>query len=386
MDNYVPRSLGFLSLMSLLSLILLSCGGGAGSSNTPPPPPPPPANVAIPLIDMQTSQSYLGFQGNLYENNSNTAPSDHAAVGNALGQVVRPLDANGNSDPNGKVGFISIGMSNAYQESNTFRNQIQADPRVRANLLFVTAAQPEVTACYWATPFGTPGCGPSPSQGKWCNPSLDNPYDIARDCFLTPAGLTEKQVEVIWLKEADKEPGLNGLRSLCDASQPGCVNDGNTDAIHLEALLADDVRAARVRYPNLKQVFFASRTYGGYATIPLNPEPYAYESGFAVKWLIQAQINQMRGLGTDPVAGDLNYGSGSNGVAPWVAWGAYIWANGPRARSDGFAWCNGQPGQPCNGSQDVDPTDGTHPAHAGEVKVANLLENFFLSSSFSPWF
>jgi hypothetical protein len=334
---------------------------------------------------MQVGQTYKGFQGGLYENSSDSVPADHAAMGNTLGNQMQPLDANGNPSPGGLVGFISIGMSNAFQESNAFKNDITGNPQTHSDMLFVTAAQPDVTACYWAQAHGTPACGPSPSQGKWCNPSLDNPYDIARDCFLTPAGLSEAQVQAVWLKEADKDPGLNGLRTLCDATQPGCVNDSGTDAITLEALLGDVLRAARVRYPNLKQVFLASRTFGGYAKITLNPEPYAYESGFAVKWLIQAQINQIRGQGIDPVAGDLSYGNGTNGVAPWVAWGAYIWTNGPIPRSDGLVWCNGQPNAPCNGSKDVE-SDGTHPGPDGEQKVSKLLQGFFFNSSFTPWF
>jgi len=103
-----------------------------------------------------------------------------------------------------------------------------------------------------------------------------------------------------------------------------------------------------------------------------------------VKWLIQAQIVQIRSGGTsvDPTAGDLNY---KGGAAPWSAWGPYTWANGDTPRSDGLVWCNGQSGAPCNGEVDFEP-DGTHPNTQGDQKVANLLMNFFLDSVYTPWF
>jgi hypothetical protein len=143
----------------------------------------------------------------------------------------------------------------------------------------------------------------------------------------------------------------------------------------LESNLGAIVRALKVRYPNLQQVFLSSRTYGGYATTQLNPEPYAYESGFSVKWLIQAQIEQMRNGGhiVDARAGDLNY----NSVAPWIGWGPYLWADGTNARSDGLTW------------ERADfVNDGTHPApESGVKKVGTLLLNFFKTSPYTRcWF
>jgi hypothetical protein len=136
--------------------------------------------------------------------------------------------------------------------------------------------------------------------------------------------------------------------------------------------LGEIVRALSTRYPNLKMVFLSSQIYGGYASTPLNPEPYAYESGFAVKWLVEAQINQMDGQGIDSQAGDLDYGA----TTPWLAWGPYFWADGLIPRSDGLTW-------ECNDLA----ADGTHPSGAGRLKVSGLLLDFFLNSPFSqPWF
>ncbi|MEP6995903.1 MAG: S-layer homology domain-containing protein, partial [Acidobacteriota bacterium] len=196
----------------------------------------------------------------------------------------------------------------------------------------------------------------------WVDPTEPD-YDRVRDVDLAAQGLTEAQVQAVWLKEADIEPSVS-------------LPDPAADAYFLETELGNILRAARSRYPNLKLVFLASRSYAGYATTTLNPEPYAYESGFAVKWLIQAQIDQMAngGVIVDTRAGDLNYDT----VAPWIAWGPYLWADGTIPRgSDGLVW----------ELADFDPKDGTHPSTSGETKVGTLLRNFFKNDPRTrPWF
>jgi hypothetical protein len=119
-----------------------------------------------------------------------------------------------------------------------------------------------------------------------------------RDEQLAPLGLTEAQVQAIWLKQADIQPTV-------------ALPSANADAFILEKALGDIVRACKIRYPNLQVVFLSSRIYAGYATTRLNPEPYAYESGFSVQRLVQAQINQMTIGQVDPIAGDLNHDSGA---------------------------------------------------------------------------
>jgi len=194
--------------------------------------------------------------------------------------------------------------------------------------------------------------------------------------------LTEKQVQVLWIKNANPSPALHGLASLNSAT--ACAADVLTvEACNYESQLGQTIRAARSRYPNLKQVFLSTRIYAGYALVPLNPEPYAYEYGFSAKWLIQAQVDQIRNSTIDPVAGDLNY---STGTAAWTSWGPYLWADGASPRSDGLYWCGGQAAPPCNGQDDYQ-SDFTHPnPQFGAPKVVDQLMNFFLNSSYTPWF
>ena len=45
--------------------------------------------------------------------------------------------------------------------------------------------------------------------------------------------------------------------------------------------MATILNMAKERYPNLRVAYLSSRIYAGYATTPLNPEPYAYESAFS---------------------------------------------------------------------------------------------------------
>ena len=140
----------------------------------------------------------------------------------------------------------------------------------------------------------------------------------------------------------------------------------NSDAHELVQRLGNVLRAARARYPNLRQAFFSSRIYSC-ARSGLNPEPYAYESGFAVKWLIEAQINQIATGQIDPLAGDLDY---RDGTAPWIAWASYLWSDNGNPRKDG----------------DLQP-DCTHPNASGTAKVATRLLSFFKGSPFTrPWF
>ena len=321
-----------LSRLILLGLAFTAPSGCSGNASGP----GPAAVGRVPLPDLG-SRTYKGFVGGLYPAGSNVQPASHAAAGQSRAQAIVPLDTSGTPSAGGKIVLLSLGMSNTTQEfcsggstttsctSWSFMGQAAADASVNhTTLAIVNGARGGQDAQTW-------------------DAATDGNYDSVRINRLGVLGLTERQVQVVWVKQADAGP-RDSLPSL------------QSDAYALESRLGNIVRALAARYPNLKLVFFSSRIYAGYATTTLNPEPYAYESGFAVKWVIQAQIDQMANGGTmtDSRAGDLNY----NGSAPWLGWGPYLWADGMTPRqSDGLIW------QVSDFVQ-----DGTHPSQSGQQK------------------
>ena len=291
----------------------------------------------VPLTELG-SRTYKGFEGGLYTGGKNLTPSGHAAEGRKIASEVQPLDANGNADPSGKIVLTSIGMSNAADEFGLFLRQARMNAAVSKNVVILNGGFGGITTCDWIAPFGAPPC----SQ------HTENQFDRVRDRILEPAGVSERQIQAVWIKEANGGPGVHGCgpnrfqpcRPLCDASDSGCRNaPESTEALRFEAQLGQILRAAKIRWPNLKLAFISSRIYAGYSKGPVSPEPFAYEYGFSVKWLIEAQIHQAQSLNSDPIAGDLDF---AKGVAPWADWGPYLWANGANARPDGVAWCDGQ--------------------------------------------
>jgi hypothetical protein len=129
------------------------------------------------------------------------------------------------------------------------------------------------------------------------------------------------------------------------------------------------LRTLKSRFSNLRIAYLSSRIYAGYAMSGLNPEPYAYESAFSVRWLIESQIDN------DP---NLNYDAARGPVtAPLLLWGPYLWGDGVKPRAgDGLVWLR----------EDLGP-DGTHPSTSGREKVARMLMDFFTNDANArTWF
>ena len=294
--------------------------------------------------------TYKGFEGGLYPGRSNMPPPAHLGAGRMRAAAIEPREVMGDPAAAGKYVLLSVGMSNTTQEWCAGGG---GPPCVRQSFMFKAAADPAVEHQALAIVNGARG-----GQGcsTWDQPSDPN-WDRVRD-VLRGQGLSEAQVQILWLKCAEPQPTM---------ALPAAMSH----AYFVERALGGIVRTARARYPNLQQVFISNRIYAGFATTALNPEPHAYETGFAVKWAVEAQIRQ-RATGTiDPEAGDLG-----PAVAPWIGWAADLWANGTTARSDGLTYV---PGDFAN--------DGTHPGQLGVDKVSTLLLAFFKTSPLTRcWF
>lgn len=362
-----------------LTVLLCTCVIGCFASR---------ASAQTPLDE--TGAAYLGqFPLGLYPG-GNRMPAAHRSAGIARAQQVVPRDVSGASNAAGEVVLLGIGGTDA---ADMFCTSSDANPPSRSGA-HLACSGPSMLGRISHNGYGliefidtttltiANGAYPGQVAANWEHdntffptvpanagiPDVTGNYTRIRDNVLArfPTALTEAQVQVAWVKVWNPDP----TTSLPSAS---------ADAYALLTSLGNVMRLMKTRYPNLQLVFLTSREYGGYATDTTNPEPYAYETGFAVKWLIQAQIDQMANGGTvvDARAGDLNY---TTNAAPWLAWGPYLWGNGPAGRLNGPNWV----------AQDFDataPSFGTLLSLQGKGKASLELLHFFEISPFTRcWF
>jgi Ca2+-binding EF-hand superfamily protein len=301
-------------------------------------PPPRSSTGLVSLTELKTG-TYQDKQGGLYPGGSNERPMAHEEAGLRLARSVQPLDAQGKPAADGKIVLLSIGMSNTTMEFSAFMEVAKSEPGKNPRLVIVDGAQGGRTARVFSRPENPPG------KETW---------EIV-DQRLADAGVTRAQVQVAWMKQANGMPMTTRFPDY---------------AVTLEDEMLQIAQILKERFPNTKLFYLSSRIYGGYATTPLNPEPYAYEGGFSVKWLIEKQIAGAPALNFDPSRGPVK--------APWLAWGPYLWADGTKPRAgDGLTYARA----------DLAESDGTHPSPAGSQKVARQLLDFFKTDSTARiWF
>jgi hypothetical protein len=288
-----------------------------------------------PLTEMSAADKHFGEEGGLYGGGRNEPPAaQQRAAQEALKQIT-PLDADGKPSRDGKIVFVGLGMSNTGGVFFRFQEKVDQDPAKPAHLILVNCCW-SAGASSWATDGGT-----------WTR-ALDQ---------LKKANVTPAQVQVAWIKHAEPFPQPEKAR-LDHARQ-------------LKANLVASLQLAKRKFPNLRIAYLSSRTYGGYAVNGLrlvNPEPFAYESAFAVRWAIQEQMGGAPGLNYDAKKG--------RAVAPVLLWGPYLWADGTTPRKDGLRW-----------ERSDYSKDGLHPATSGQQKAMEQLMRFFKNDpNAKPWF
>lgn len=340
--------------------------------------PTPAMFQAVPLIDFTpTTPKYLGqFAGNLYDG-SNTPPADYAAYAQSIAAGVTPLDSSGNPSPAGRIVFLSAGMSNtrdfwcaahdsaAIQRCQTtgtgaspasFMGQAASSPAVNhTTLTLLNAAHGSRIAPMWACAYGI------------CGGDVQNEYDRVRDTILAPNGFTEAQVQIVWLLQG-QYPNFYFLP------------DARASAYSLEAALGDGLRALHTRWPNVRLVLLSALNYtgyGGWATVQGTQhgpvEPFSYEWGLSVKWLVAAKITQWRTGVIDGRAGDL-----SGVPVLWWSTASYLWGSDSQnpPGSVAVSWAR----------TDVQ-SDGVHPTVSGTQKAAaRLLAGWLADAVMAGWF
>lgn len=265
-----------------------------------------------------------GQIGGLYPGGSNFRPTAHNLAGLNLASQIQPIS--------GKIGLISVGMSNTNTEFSRFITLANADTQVNDNLVIVNGALSGGTVERWIDPN---------DQSYW-----NNLYQK-----ISQAGLTNSQVQVAWVKitQLEKSPFPGNMQNFSN---------------RLETL----VQLLKTNFPNLKMAFLSSRTRSTAYVSAAIAEPASFENGFGVRWLIERQINSSPTLNYDSSLGPV--------LAPYLSWGPYLWIDGNNIRSDGRTW-------PVSNTM----SDCVHPSAAGDLAVAEMLLEFFKSDSIStPWF
>jgi len=313
---------------------------------------------------MTPTERYEGLQGGRYPGGANVPPASHDAEGLARAAAIHPID--------GMIVFLAVGLSNSDQEwcgrvaskflpcnAWTFMGQAAASPAVNHDDLVIVN-----------------GALAAQETETWDEPTDPN-YPRIEENWLTPLGLTPSQVQVVEMLEMTG-PVFDGTTH--DPATPR-LPAADADAYYLVSQYGAIARTLKQIYPSLSMIFISPRSYGGYGTSAddnSNPETYAYETGFAAKLFLQAQITQCPTSACngpiDARAGDLSY---ANGTAPWITWGAYLWANASRPNGEGLFYVR----------TDYQEDTGQHPTTQGETKIGGKLLDFFLSSPYAtPWF
>ncbi|MDZ4664919.1 MAG: T9SS type A sorting domain-containing protein, partial [Bacteroidota bacterium] len=275
--------------------------------------------------------------GGQYPSGSNSRPQ--LQLTRALNQAnsITPLNALGAVDLiNGKVAMIGIGASNPRTEFASFQSYCDTFQCLNKKLEVVNVCKGGIgiqkmnydTAAYW----------------------------IKANDTLVAHSLTSLQVQIVWIEQEHTQ---------------------STNTIFPNApqqLIADYKKLLQIiliKYPNVKMAYINSRAYAGYTDNSTGAglrAPRDYYNSWAVKWLIENQINNVAGY---------EY-AGANANIPFIDWATNSWANGNIPKQDGLFW---------DCVNDFGITDGLHLSPNGEMKVGKRLFGYFsMDTTAKVWF
>lgn len=283
------------------------------------------------------SSLYLGFQGGLYFG-SDIKPVQHVDALNGAISKITPLNGLGLPDGNGSIVLLSIGASNPKTEFESFQTISSSYGMINPYLKLVNGSQ-----------------GGNGLQ-KIIDP--DDKYWQFVMNQLSAHGLSRHQVQIIWLEQENTQSNTTHFPEA---------------PIELMGQFKELFEILLTYFPNIQICYLTARGYAGYIDPASTAgkglrQPRDYYHGWAMKWLIEDQIN-----------GDstLTF-NGPNRKAPVLDWSAYLWADGSNVRKDGFSW---------NCPTDVKPNDGLHWSQSGNDKAGHaIFQRFLTDQEARKWF
>lgn len=240
------------------------------------------------LVPFTAGQPYQNFETGLYPGGKNEMPAAHRQAGERIAAGIRPLDAHGAVDEqHGRILALVLGHSNCSMYFRALQRQLnQQREKLHPRFELLNAAVggqqlPEIRTL---------------EGGVWSR---------AQSLLDRRPGYSPDQVQVLFLHTTYH--GAHNSRRLPPRDFPDVMRDMEQD---LAKVLAYCVRS----FPNLKIAYLTSDGFRHFTGF----EPHVYQEAFAVKWLIEKQLQG------DPVARF----EGPDRRLPWLAWGPYIWDNG----------------------------------------------------------
>lgn len=231
------------------------------------------------------------FETGLYPGGANELPEAHRKAGERLAASIRPLDTNGKPDEkNGRILLLAVGHSNGRHYFGALEDKLrQHAAELHPRFEFINAA--------------VPGAGLLRMKNWATEPPQSKSWQRAKELTSRP-GCSPLQVQALLFIASDSQAHPKAL--LPQTQFPKPIEEMQRNLGTVLAHFAKD-------YPNLKIAFLMSDGLRHFSGV----EPASYEEGFAVKWLIETQINHKPDTAFE----------GESRKLPWLAWGPYIWDN-----------------------------------------------------------